>query len=242
MNKILTTICSVVVATFWVSSSYAIPFSYGTATHDTTKWQELATGSGLYDSGISWSLDGGSTWGHTTDLYVGQTLQFKLNMQENEVGTHYANLAKAWVDWDQNGSFEDDESVAYGLHVLRDTNNAPDPADYLTGNQEYLSSIYTLTNDNIGDDLWVRALATCSESVVRRDGGSHEIGVSDWDAQWSTDYINNYENRLVSTGHYYQGETEEFRLFVHAVPEPSTVLLLGLGLAGLVTRRRVAVK
>jgi hypothetical protein len=239
MNKIIATIGSAVMATIWASSSYAIPFSYGEATHDTTEWQELATGPDKHDYGISWTLDGGSTWGQTLDLYVGQTVQFKLNLQDNDIGTHYGNLAKAWVDWEQDGFFDSTDSVAYGLNVLRPYKDAPAASP---ANHEYISAIYTLTNDNVGDDLWVRALATCSESVVSRDGGSHVAGVSDWDAQWTLDYINNYESRLVSTGHYAQGETEEFKLSVHAVPEPSTMLLLGLGIAGLVVRRRVVVK
>ncbi|MEJ2742566.1 MAG: PEP-CTERM sorting domain-containing protein, partial [Gammaproteobacteria bacterium] len=56
-------------------------------------------------------------------------------------------------------------------------------------------------------------------------------------------YKNNYDNFLVAPGenetiNYYQGETEEWKLVVHSVPESSALILFGLGIAGLTVARR----
>ena len=39
-------------------------------------------------------------WGHD-DLYVsvGETVKFKFNMHSENVGNHYANILKGWIDW-----------------------------------------------------------------------------------------------------------------------------------------------
>jgi hypothetical protein len=230
MNKIVATIGSVVLTTLWAASSYAIPVSYGEATHSTTEWQELANEPAGDEYGVSWSLDGGSTWGRTSNVYVGQTIQFKLNMHKDNIGIHYADLIKAWVDWGKDGTFDSTDTVFYGEHLLT---SEPELGSYKTPtipDLEYFSSEYTLTNADIGD-VWLRALVTCSHSVTNMYGGS-------WDDQWDPSYTGNYEKLITSTGFYYQGETEEWKLVVNGVPEPSTVLLLGLGIAGLVTGRR----
>lgn len=234
MNKLSQTIAGALLATLWASSSYAIPVSYGVATHSTTSWQELANVPGGDEYGVSWSLDGGTTWGRTSDLYAGQTVQFKINVHKDNVGTHYADLTKAWLDWGQDGTFDAGEAIVYGEHLLT---NEPVQGSWQTPtipDLEYFSAEYTLTNADAGD-LWLRALATCTHSVTDMYGDG-------WYDQWAPEYTNNYENLLVATGHYYQGETEEWKLTVHAVPEPSTILMLGLGIAGLVSGRRKLAK
>ncbi|MCP4268328.1 MAG: hypothetical protein GY777_22595 [Candidatus Brocadiaceae bacterium] len=67
---------------FWSVNAFAIPVSYGVATHNTTNWQELDdTLNGADTYGTTWSTDGGSTWGRE-DLYVGQTIQFKFDLHK----------------------------------------------------------------------------------------------------------------------------------------------------------------
>lgn len=208
----------------------AIPASYGSATHDTTKWQELADPIAGDQYGITWSADNGLTWGRD-ELFVGQTVKFRFNMHKKNVGTHYADLLKAWVDWGQDGAFDSADQVAYGEHNLSDTepalgtNQTPS-----VPNVTFFSNEFLLTAAHEGE-TWIRARVTCSHSIVNALGDN-------WNDQWNTYYTSNYENLYNPTGHYYQGETEEWKLTVSSVSEPTTLALLMLGLSGLVVTRR----
>ena len=119
--------------------AHAIPVSYGTATHATPAWQELATynGNKISDFGVFWSVDNGTTWGQDTNLYVGQQVQFMFNMHKENVGTHYADFLKSWVDWGQDGFFDQTEVVAYEYQELLTnesgnlgSSNTPNIPDY----------------------------------------------------------------------------------------------------------------
>lgn len=230
MKRLFGVLSVVFVTAGWATNSQAIPVSYGQVTHDTTAWQELANAPAGDQYGVSWSVDGGLNWGRE-DLYVGQTVQFKFNMHKENVGTHYADLIKAWVDWGQDGTFNSNDKVFYAEHLLSSEPVLGSWQKPSMPDLEYFSPEYHLTQAEAGE-LWLRALVTCTHSVVANYGG-------DWNSQWSPQFTQNYDELLVPVGHYYQGETEEWKLVVHSVPEPSAIFLLGAGFAGLsATRRR----
>ena len=218
---------------FGAGSSFAsvvLPASYGTATHSTTSWQELTTyqnGIQTNPFGVSWSLDNGTTWGNQTDLKVGDTIQFKFNMHKKNVGTHFADFLKSWVDWGQDGSFDASDVVAFKYQELL-TNESGNIGSYNTPNvpdYTFYSDPFAITAAMVGD-LYLRARVTCSESLL-----------NNWGAQWTTP-ISQYDQAFLPTGHLGQGEVEQWALNVRATPVPPSLLMFGTGLIGFAAAAR----
>ena len=220
------------------STCFAIPASFGSATHRNPKWQELAT----YDSnnqlvdqyGIFWSVDNGANWGRDV-LQVGQTVQFQFNMHKRHAGTHYADFLKVWLDWDQSGVFEQDESIFYAEQLLSGNMKPNGRALDSEANYTYYSNFFTIDASHVGD-LWLRGRVVCSESLLKSAGIR-----GPWSQQWDEPHISSYSEKFNPTGHLYQGEVEEWKMQVNQVPDAgATVALLGGALTCLgVIRRRM---
>lgn len=202
------------------SSVIATPISYGESTHSYKRWQQLADATTGTAYGITWSTDNGNAWGRDGELWVGQSVIFRFAVHKNSVGSHYADLFKAWMDVNHNGVFDPQESFAYGEHVLEDFEPDIGGTSPLVPDFYFFSSAIQLTTQYVGD-LWIRALVTCSHSVTERDN-------KPWSAQWSEAYINSYESKILPTGYYYQGETEDVRVSIRTVSSPGNMVLISL--------------
>ncbi len=218
---------------FWASASNAIPASYGDATHSTEKWQQLGTHEQNTD-GVFWSVDG-TNWGHEA-VSVGDSISFKFLMHKKQNGTHYADYLKAWVDWDQDGAFDDveesdnDDVVMFDKRIVGVQNE--DHTDHLaaTDYTDVFTSESFLIDDSIIGDLFMRARMVCSADLGMR----WPDGVGNYPEDPSYDY----DAAFNPTGRYGQGEVEEYTIKVLPVPEPSTIALFALGLVGLAGTRR----
>lgn len=187
------------------------PDSYGKADHKTPQWQQIAQSDG-YDvtdeSGITWSTDGGLTWGNDF-LFVGDDVMFRMDIFKISNGTHYADHGKIWMDWDQNGIFSQEEAILYGeneLHNRGSNDMLPEQRAF-----SFTSSLIHLGHEHIGD-IWLRGRAACTETIVNQAGLS-------WNDQFSSEYQGQFNEMFLPDIWYYQGEKEDALVTVMARPE-----------------------
>ena len=213
------------------------PHSYGDAYHYTDRWQTIASSSNnkITDPyGISWSSDNGSTWGRDA-IEAGSDLIFKLSMFKKVTGNHYADHAKMWLDWNNDGIFTENESILYGEQLLSENERGnygqtiPRVRSY-----EFLSEPMHIGHEHTGKELWLRGRVVCSESLIGSIGGW-------WYDQFDHRNKDIYKGIFSPSRYYYQGQKEDWMLTVNQpkaeVYNTGSMVLLVIGCIALFRRK-----
>jgi PEP-CTERM motif len=191
-----------------------------------TTWQNI--------SNIEWSTDNGVTWGSPSTVAVGQSVEFKITMDKTNIGNHYADFVKAWIDLNGDGQFETNEVVLFGSAIANAT-----PQNWWNPERPYTGQPYTFTSSAItvssamGSNLWMLARVTCSDSLMTAGVPSyHPLTVATWNTQWTTS-MTAYNSYFSPTGTLGQGNSELVHLGIsNRVPEPGTLALFAVAMVG----------
>lgn len=259
------------------ASKSSTSLDYGNATgqeasacHSSNYWQRLGTESTRGDDGVeqnasdndgvSWktSSDGGTTWDDNGELTSGGLVQFQFDVTRATSGNHKYDQLKSWVDWNQDGSWTEDETII-SEKWYKDKDSQTDTTSQLYSD---------LNNVDRNWDRW-----------GNYDSGNTE-GSYNWDLRkWNSDVttqtffssiitldiltplteiwlrarvvcensLDNHTNDMIllATGFHDQGEVEDYKLTVAkalkpitSVPEPSTLLIFTIALLGFTARRK----
>jgi len=147
---------------------YSDAQGYGDAWHSNPSWQRLGTAwdaenspkfndLDLSDDGVSWSTDGGATWGYP-DILLGQTVDFQFDIYKELWGNHTLEVIAVWIDLNQDNVFDPGEMI------LADTWNFTGESGYEKGDGAAGVSkpFYTQLIFPDTGDYWLRARVACN--------------------------------------------------------------------------------
>lgn len=214
-------------------------------------WQDIPD-----NGGIQWSINGGAfTNVGSTDLHVGQSVQFKITMHKYEDGNHYADLIKAWIDWNGDSSYNNtvgsSEILLAGAHQVTAPNTPWHPDNVVNQSFAFLSSTMTVNAGMLGDH-YLLARVLCSDTLLGTSeaaNGAADLTPHHYDGYWQQwDYsIADMEKWFSPTMNYAanggQGDSDQIKFSVKGnnVPEPGTLALFAAAMVGVgLGRKRCA--
>lgn len=243
------------------------------ACHSTDDWQNLGSKwnkestkseSDLStNDGVTWrtSTDGVNWTGYsnTGQLTSGGLVEFKFEVTRAIVGNHKYDQLESWVDWNQNGGWNDRKYDGTNPNKERIiTKKWWKHKDSEGNNQRKRDLDNVVNNDRQHDgsknwdlsDQKGRTIYNSQDTSATFTTG--EIRIPLYDALteiWLRARVvceNSLEHyadnmNLKPTGYQHQGEVEDYKLTITkaaAVPEPATLFIFGIGLLALATSRK----
>ncbi|NQY86782.1 MAG: PEP-CTERM sorting domain-containing protein [Colwellia sp.] len=256
----------------------------GSACHKSNYWQRLGAKSNkekvnkaqekdlTTNDGVSWKTSSdGVTWseyGTSAEFTSGGLVQFQFNMTRATTGNHKYDQLKSWVDWDQNGTWEEDETIIAqkwwknedsegNIATSGDTNwDLTKWGDLGTEGSTKSNNNVWMSTWNNGNGRWKDEIHNSSVTKATFFSEVQTIPVLDilsdiWlrarvVCENSLETLSDGMN-LIATGYQNQGEVEDYKLTIAqkispvTVPEPSTLFIFAMGFLTLFTRKKAKI-
>lgn len=214
---------------------------------------------GATDNGVTWKVQNSDgSWPTefgTVGLTQGANVEFQFVVQRSTYGWHEFDQLKAWVDWDGENGFDNDNSEIlidekwYKTEDHGEVNEFDDSHLSWNNDRQVLATYHNKTVNQINadystykntvrnsiDTIGIFNVATqVPFDAVLGDTWLRARVICENSLHWS-DRDNNV---FLPTGYYHQGEVEDYKLAINQVPEPTTILVFSSALIGLTLSRK----
>ena len=238
------------------------PSSYGTACHDTNRWQQLGTSNGsLYGDSIGINDNNNVGW-------TSESSPNAVDAGDNGVSWSTSSDGITWSSFNQSNDLVQGEFVKFQVDVTRSQEGNHKYDEYKLWLDWFGTGTFN-ESDVVMNDSWMKDedssgvafTGTLASNFYNTDLGTYnspdEFGSffssaiqvpinSILGELWmrarvicenSLNFGNDYQ--MLATGYYHQGEVEDYAMnIVNKVSEPSTAILFSTVLLGLMVRRK----
>ena len=252
-----------------------------TACNKTAQWQRLGTAwnadtsartetNTSTDDGVSWETLINGNWETNGELVAGNSVRFVFDVTRSTVGNHKYDELKSWVDWNQDGIWDESEDIINerwwknkdsegNIQNYHDLSSSERVYNWGGSNYRGDGTVNWDLYDNVNSSSYIGSINSVDTTATFTSG---IFSIPDTLTEiWlrarvvCENSLQNYSDgmNLLSYGYQDQGEVEDYKLAVKTngggggggavpVPEPSTLFIFAIALFAFASSHRKSIK